>query len=270
MHFMSRNLLLPCLLFLLLAGISSCQQKMYFPDRANAPGLTQALEAKATFSIKPQANENSEENSSVGTSIDLAFSPVSHLGIIASYRWINDRVIDEDDGGGFWGIEQIGGRFNGKRWELGLGYYDTIGTKGFGEIYAGYGNGSLNRIGTESPQYNYDTRYNRFFIQPGLGFKIGNFFTLSGGFRTAFLTFYDFRSPDPQLKYEIGNSGRDITSPIYVFFEPYFNFEGGYKFFKGNVQVGVANQINNAKIAGNFPVYISLGMTFHFLPEYFK
>src|SRR4051812_27411041 len=115
---MNRNLLLQIFLVLLIVAISSCQQKMYFPDRANAPGLTQAMEAKATFSMKPQANDNSEENSSVGSSIDLAFSPVSHFGIIASYRWINDRVINEDDGSGFWGIEQIGGRFNGKRWEI--------------------------------------------------------------------------------------------------------------------------------------------------------
>ncbi|KAA5536754.1 hypothetical protein F0919_03535 [Taibaiella lutea] len=261
---MNRKLLQGFILLLLIIGISSCQQKMYFPDRANSPGLTKALEAKATFSMKPQANDNSEENSSVGSSIDLAFSPVNHFGIIASYRWINDRVIHENDGGGFWGIEQIGGRFNGKRWEIGVGYYDTIGSKGFVEAYGGYGNGSLNRVGITNPQYNYDTKYNRFFIQPALGFKLGNYFTLSGGFRTAFLTFYDFKAPDPQLKYEIGNSGKDVTAPIYVFFEPFFNFEGGYKFFKGNIQVGAANQINNAKIAGNFPVYISIGMTFTF------
>lgn len=267
---MIRNPLLQIFFIVLIAGLSSCQQKMYFPDRANAPGLTKALEAKATFSMKPQANDNSNDNNSVGTSIDVAFSPVRRLGIIASYRWINNRVINEDDGGGFWGIEQIGGRFNGRRWELGVGYYDTIGTKGFGEVYAGYGNGTLNRVGIENPQYNYDTRYNRFFIQPALGLKLGSYFTLSGGFRTAFITFYDFKSPDPQLKFEIGNSGQDVTAPVYIFFEPFFNFEGGFKFFKGNVQVGAANQINNARIAGNFPVYISIGMTFHFLPEFFR
>ena len=128
---MNRNVPLLSFFLFLLIGLSSCQQKMYFPDRANTPGLTKALEGKATFSIKPQTNHNSNENSSVGTSIDLAFSPVQHFGIIGSYRWINDRVISENDDV----FSSIGGRFNGKRWELGAGYYDNIGSRGFGELY---------------------------------------------------------------------------------------------------------------------------------------
>lgn len=257
--------ILPLLCIVLL---SACQQKMYFPDRANTPGLTEALEAKATFSIKPQANHNSDENSSVGTSIDLAFSPVQHFGIIGSYRWINDRVIDENDD---IFTNTFGGRFNGKRWELGLGYYDNVGSKGFGEVYGGYSNGSLNRVGVSNPDYDYDTRYNRFFIQPAMGFKLGQYFTFSGGFRTTFITFYDFKSPNnADLRYEIGNNGTDITEPIYLFWEPFVNFEGGFKYFKGNVQIGSASQINNTRIAGNFPVYISFGMVFHFSPEFLK
>jgi hypothetical protein len=243
---------------------------MYFPDRANVPGLTRALDTKATISIKPQANDSMSVNGNVGVSVDLAFSPVNHFGIIGSYRWINDRVIKEDQTI-LINTKVMGGRFNGKRWELGAGYYDNIGATGLAEIYAGYGNGSLNRVGVRTPEYDYDTKYHRFFFQPSMGFKIGDYFRFAGGFRTSFVTFYDFQSPNnPNLRNEIGNYNYDVTSPVYVFFEPFLNFEGGYKYFKGNVQVGSASQINNAKIAGNFPVYVSVGMVFYFSPDFLK
>ncbi len=254
--------------------LASCQQRLYFPDRANTPGLTHALEGKAIISLKPQANERDStktDNTSFGTSIDLAFSPVNHLGLIASYRWINDRRIDENlEAGIFKEVESIGGVFNGKRWEIGAGYYDTIGERAKVELYGGYGNGSLQRRGIALPEYNYDTRYHRFFLQPAAGFGLGKFFSFTGGIRFAFMKFYDFQSADPDLKYHIGKGRQDVTSVTFTFIEPFVNFEGGYKFLKGNIQIGASKQLLHTNIAGNLPMYMSLGLVLHFDEAFFR
>lgn len=265
------NLLLAgALLFLL----SSCQQRLYFPDRANTPGLTHALEGKLSLSLKPQANAHDStktDDMNFGTGIDLAFSPVNHLGLIASYRHINDRYIKEDqDWNPFNGSSKtIGGVFNGSRWEVGAGYYDTVGSRGKVELYGGYGNGTLQRRSQKLPEYDYDTRYHRFFFQPAAGLNISRFFSFTAGIRFAFMSFYDFRSADPELKYTIGRTRQDVTNRIFPFLEPFANFEGGYKFLKGNVQVGASRQIIHTNIAGNMPVYISLGLVLHFDQAFF-
>jgi hypothetical protein len=39
-------------------GLSSCQQRLYFPDRVNSPMFTKGLEGKLTIAAKPQFNDN--------------------------------------------------------------------------------------------------------------------------------------------------------------------------------------------------------------------
>lgn len=266
---------IPCIAILSLLWLSSCQQRLYFPDRANTPGLTHALEGKATFSLKPQGNDadsGQTENITCGVGIDLAFSPIKNFGITGSYRKINNRKIEEGQPTGLFDNSHntMGGIFNGERWEIGAGYYDVFGKIGKVEVYGGYGNGSLQRRGVESPQYNYDTRYHRFFIQPAMGFSKSNFFSFTAGLRFAFMKFYDFRAADPDLRYNIGKSEQDVTAVVFPFLEPFVNFEGGYKYIKGNVQFGATKQLINANVSGNFPVYVSIGLIFHFDPEFFK
>lgn len=256
-----------------LLSLNACRQVLYFPDRANTPALSKALEAKATISIKPQSNDRDTslgKKGGVGTSIDLAFSPLKHIGIIGSYRWINNRIIHDQTDVLLTGSQIVGGLFNGKRWELGGGYYNVIKNKGIIELYGGYGNGSLNCRNAVYSDYNYDTRYYRFFIQPAMGMKVGDIFSFTGGFKLAFLRFYDFNSTNPDLRYDIGNSQQDITKPTFTFLEPFLNFECGYKYFKGNVQVGASKQLSQSNIVGDFPVYISFGMTFMFSPGFLK
>jgi len=276
---MNKALSLPILLLLLLiAVLSSCRQVLYFPDRANTPGLTEALEAKATFSIRPNnsgssssssnGNSSTTNNGGVGTSIDLAFSPVEHLGIIGSYRYLSFNAVRNYNNTGGSGTETTNTR--GGRWELGCGYYNKLGAKGFAEVYAGYSNGFFNKTNNLNAISNFDTRYLRPFLQPAFGFKLGQYFSLSGGFRATIVKFYNFSSPDSLLRYNIGNANQDIESNTYFFFEPFCNFEGGFKYIKGNVQIGASQQYNHAKITEDFPFYISFGVTLHFAPSFLK
>src|SRR5215217_4254258 len=129
--------LLPFLLVTALLGMASCQQRMYFPERANSPGLREGGEAKLTLSLKPHsANDidSGQRGNAVSFAADLAFAPVNHLLVFGSYRSINHRVIREDNGDNV-----FGGDFSGHRWEGGLGYFTTFDRLGKFEVLVGYG-----------------------------------------------------------------------------------------------------------------------------------
>jgi hypothetical protein len=251
-------------------GFSSCQQRLYFPDRVNSPLLTKGLEGKLTVAVKPQINDSDSgqaEGSPFSTGIDAAFSPINHLGLIASFRSINKRRIDEDYGS--YVVDQYGGVFDGHRWELGAGYFSSFG-KGRAEVYGGLGFGKLSRRGTSSPERDYDTRYNRQFLQGGIG--TGNdIFLIGGGFRFAMMQFREFTSPNtPDLRYRVLGAYRDVQDVNFIFMEPYVTAEVGWKVIKFNMQVGTSVQMSGDKIAGNTPFFMSLGAVFHFDPDYTK
>jgi hypothetical protein len=255
---------------LLLVSFSSCQQRLYFPERANTPMLSEALEAKVTLSAKPQANHSDSAHGKAGAAsfaMDAAFAPVNHFGIIASYRSQNKRRIDEETG---ILINSYGGVFNGHRWEGGLGYFTGFGRLGRVEAYAGYGNGLLTRSSYYTHERDFSTRYHRFFLQGAAG--AGNhIFTAGGGLRVSMHTYYDFTAPDPILRYhvlDLDGPAVDVQQETFVFVEPFINAEVGYRFIRFNMQLGSALQTSGQRIAGNTPFYFSIGCTFHFSPAY--
>lgn len=250
----------------------SCQQRMYFPERANTPGLTEALEGKATFSFKPQFNDMDSFNNPSGIlspAVDLAFAPVNHFGIIASYRSTYNRNIDETDYF-FNSFNTLGGNFNGHRLEVGAGYFNTFGRRGKVEVYGGYGNGKLNRRGTQTPQYDYDTRYYRIFLQPAIGFGSDRI-SFTTGMRFAYQQFYNFKAiNDPELQYYITTgSAANVERMVFPFFEPFVNFEVGSPYVKFNLQMGLGTQMStDHRVSGTAPGYISMGVVGHFAPRF--
>lgn len=256
------------LLFLLL---EACSQKMYFPDRVNAPNLREAMEGKATFSakfqMKPTDTVTNVQNVNMGLGGDIAFSPVKHLGLIASYRRILNKEIRDESTGAFSNDAELEGLYNGSRWELGAGYYDNFSDKGTVEVYAGYGAGSLRRSGVQ-PNVSYYTRYQRYFIQPAIGFTKDDFFSMSFGGRLAIMKFHEFESPNSNLRFEMFDEGWDVTSNIFAYLEPFVNIEGGYKYAKANLQFGFSTPLGS----GGFAVspYVSIGLQFHFKRRFFK
>lgn len=266
---------------LLLAGLSllllsSCSERLYFPDRANSPGLTEEHQFKGTLSFKPQINEQDNgatRGAAASFAADVAFAPVEHLGLIASYRNINNRFTG--NGSSDLDASYYGGRFFGNRVEFGAGYWDKFSRHGRFELYAGYGNGSLQRRSYDPflAIKNFDTRYHRFFLQPAVG--IGNhIISVMGGMRFAFQKYYNFESPyEPTLRYHVlnGSMGElNVEREIVGFIEPYVNMEVGYKFIRFNYQLGFSGQYIGARVAGEFPVYMSLGMTIDLAPSYLR
>ncbi len=235
--------------------------------------LSKAWEGKLIIAAKPQINYTDSAHGNGGLAsmgIDAAFAPVNHFGLIASYRMINYRRIIEDISPYL--SNTYGGVFSGSRWELGAGYFDKFGSKGRGrlEAYGGFGQGTLSRRGYSTPQRDYDTHFNRYFIQTAVGMS-NDIFCFGGGLRFAAQHFYDFQSPNtPVLRYEILDGNIDLQSVIFSFMEPYVHAEVGWKFIRFTGQVGTSVQLSGDKIAGNTPFYVSLGACFHFDPDYFK
>lgn len=260
--------------FTLLLG--SCQQKMYFPDRANTPGLIEAYEGKATFSIKPQTNDLGDIDSGrtgngaiLSPAFDLAFAPANHFGIIASYRSTLNRYIKEESGT-LLTETNMGGKFYGHRFEIGAGYFNTFGNRGKVEVYAGYANGVLHRRGLRRLNYDYDTRYHRYFIQPAIGFG-NNKISLTAGLRFALHQYYDFRGlNDPALNTYIAGD-INVENNLFPFVEPFVNFEFGSEYIKFNAQAGFGTQMTqDNRVSGTAPMFISLGVVGHYAPRFSK
>jgi len=249
----------------------SCQQKMYFPERANTPGLTEALEGKATLSFKPQTNDIDSGDSKGGIlspAFDIAFAPANHFGIIASYRSTLNRYIKEESGT-FLTEKNVGGKFNGHRFEIGAGYFSTFGSRGKVEVYAGYANGKLERRGIRRLNYDYDTRYHRYFIQPALGFGDDKI-SFTAGLRFAVHKYYDFKPVnDPNLVNYITGDGANVENNLFPFVEPFVNFEFGSPYVKFNIQAGFGTQMTqDNRVSGTAPMFISFGVVGHYAPRF--
>lgn len=252
---------------------SSCDERLYLPSRASAPGLREQFDTKLVLSLKPQSATdgdtatNKHATSIVSPAVDFAFSPVNHLGLTFSYSGITNRAINE------LGISTNSGVLNGHRFDGGAGYYTNFGRLGFFEGYVGAGGGMLQRKSFYSNYEDFTTHYTRFYLQPAAG--IGNdIFMLTGGIRMALQHFTDFNAGDSLLRYKITYRdnivGTDVTAQTFIFFEPFINFEIGYKYAKFNVQTGFSSQLTGGTIIGSFPVYVSMGIVLNFAPRFVK
>ena len=253
--------------------VSSCDERMYFPSRATAPGLREQFDTKLVLSLKGQSATDGDTathksaTSTVSPAVDFAFSPVNHLGLTFSYNGITNRAIDE------LGTSTNSGVFNGHRFDGGAGYYTNFGRLGFFEGYVGAGGGLLQRKSFYANSEDFTAHYTRFYLQPAAG--IGNdLFMLTGGIRMAVQHFTDFNAGDSLLRYKITYRdnfiGTDVTAQTFIFFEPFINFEIGYKYIKFNVQTGFSGQVAGGTIIGSFPVYVSGGIVLNFAPRFVK
>lgn len=250
------------LLFLATAIIfASCAApRAYFPDRVNTPGLKEKGDANLAVTGKFQATDNDttfNKFDAFAPAVDVNYAITDKIGVIASYRSIlnknmpqnTDTLVGYDDkykGRGFDGL-QYGGVVNGYRFDLGLGFFTKLGTKGLAEIYIGGGIGKLRRRGSFTPRLDYTTNYFRYFVQPAAGFYIRERFSVMWGARIAIQKYYNFRGGDPLTKHYITEPYYEydrITTPAitditYAFFEPFANIEAGGNVLKFNVQVGL-------------------------------
>ncbi|HAF28312.1 MAG TPA: hypothetical protein DCG75_04615 [Bacteroidales bacterium] len=184
--------------------LTSCSPE-YIPNMVNSPMLSNQGEFQATIAT--------------GTSnfdAQTAFAITDNIGIM-----VNGSFGDEtnDSTSDFHKHAIIEG---------GIGYYDKIGSKGRYEIYGGYGLGKVEGFyeGATFDSQITDARFNRFFIQPGIGISTGIY---DGSF-----------SPRFSLV-QMNPNGADFKSGQYnVFFEPVITSKVGFKYVKFVFQFGVS------------------------------
>lgn len=256
------------LIGLLMFAASCSTQRIYLPDRAASFAFREAGEAKVIASLKPQlTNYDSMGKSRGGQSAfaaDAGYSITPHLLVFGAYRGVNRLYGGE-------AIDGFSGEFNGRRVEGGAGYFSTYGRRGLAELLAGFGNGYLERRGTDAAR-DFRTRYNRYFAQGALGFG-GETGSLMGGMRLALQHYYAFDSPDPDLRYAIMNRkdvgrGRAITEEPLSVLEPFIGGEVGYKWVRFSAQTGISMRYTGPRFGGYVPMYFHFGIAAHYAPRF--
>ena len=208
-------------------GIFTSCSPEYIPNMVNSPLFSNANEFQATIST--------------GTSIfdaQVAYAVTDNIGIMVNGTYGDETSDSTDD-------------FHKHAFiEGGLGYYNKIGAKGRYEIYGGCGIGTVEGLFENNLFDNdlTDARYNRFFIQPGIGISTGIF---DGGFSPRF------------VMVQMNPHGMNFENGSYkMFFEPVITSKIGFKYVKFVFQVGASLPISGNDDLGfdNQPFIVNLGI----------
>lgn len=209
---------------------TSCSPE-YVPNMVNSPMFSNAGEFQATIAT---GNSNFDAHTAVAIT--------DHIGIMVNGSYGNETNDSTKD---FHKHSFI---------EAGIGYYEKIGDKGRYEVFGGYGFGKVDGYFENAlfDEVITDARYNRFFIQPGIGISTGIF---DGSFSPRFVLV----QMDPK--------GANFPSTQYdTFFEPVITSKIGYKYVKFIVQFGVSVPIgdqaptyDHERFIFNFGLNINLG-----------
>ena len=264
--------LLPLFLLLSFAVVcSSCAPKIYLPERANAPMLREAGDVKLTSSLKIQNNSNAPKTV-LSPSLDFAVSPVTGLGLIASYRKTNRYADEDEDYDNTYG-SQDSVRYEGSRWEFGAGYYMPFGGKGLFEIYGGGAVGSMDRRNLEKGPGiigNYNSKYYQIFLQPSIGFYAKEVFDMCGGVKFNIHKYSSFTSDNIGFRREFTDPRVDIEDPTFVLVGPFMNLNVGYKYAKFNMQFGANFNVGKPRLRIETPFYMSMGITLELSPRFWR
>jgi hypothetical protein len=163
----------PLCFFILTLCLVGCADHMYLytPNAVHAPLLQEKDEVRVNL---------------MPGDLQLAWSPVNHLGIMVNGQYMLRTRTKNSDGD----VPFYDTHAKGRMLEAGVGYYRryarTRHSAKVMEIYAGYGRGSYSTIASDyfdisaSPRPSYDnyiigTKMERFFIQPAFGVVDGRF-----------------------------------------------------------------------------------------------
>jgi hypothetical protein len=240
------------LLSLFLICLESCHTHTFLPQTQNVPLFTKDSQLQVSSALTYRSAE-----------LQLAYSPLNHLGVIAN---------------GFLGNYSRMG-------ELGVGAYYSYDNKFITEMYGGYGSGynqakikkesfGFNSL-TQNGYYNYDInlKTNWFFIQPDVGIRFNNKISLALSAKVCYWTFpkyyyyaerWESDHSNPSIVYLGKKDSINITNGKQVTFEPAITFKVGGKYAKFMIQTGVymLNNVSKGSINpyNNFPVFVRLGM----------
>jgi hypothetical protein len=268
--------LLTLLPFSLLA--TSCSQRIYFPDSAPSFGFREKGHAKVFVASKAQGNSNTNNTNNplyqraqpFALAADAGYAFASRWGVYGAYRGVNNTHRSDIDGNNT--------LYNGRRAEAGAVYFAPVGKHSALEAMAGVGQGMLSAQ-SQNISNQYSLSFLRYSLQGAISFQTTNEEIRGyGGMRLAVQDFYRFDSPNPDLRYTIGQpdpfSGtqlpvyRDIRSRSLGVIEPFLGFEAGYRWIRFIGQSGFTVRYFGPHIGGG-SFYMSAGLGFQWpvLPE---
>jgi hypothetical protein len=238
---------------LLLLFFCSCKTEMFIPEKVNCMGLKEAGQVRADVSARMQDHSHGK-GAPFSYSGHLAYAPINHLGVFASYYRLQNKYADNDL------------LYNASRFDAGAGYFFKRDDVGFSfEALAGYSQG---RSGKEAMPANYgkeladvvfNYRYNRLFLQLGAN-SYGHLITFSSGIRftrqhiSAMSAYGPATDPPAPVIYpyqhqHTNNPNKNneeyvarleaTTGRTFAFAEPFSEIQAGTKYLKATLQAGM-------------------------------
>ena len=261
-------------LFVALAYVSCDtvkQQQLYYPNRANEPALNHAGDAKVNLSYDYTGSSRSSTTTGATTivnnhryinsfSVEGAYSPVNHLGIIGSFRSMYNG------NSAYYRLRQG---------ELGAGYYLPFGRRrrGLFELYGGADLGNMNAHNYYDTVNNFraavTAHLNDIFLQPAVGYRSSNFSIMYGwkflGRKFGNINF-------------IENPYDTLSGSRYRFLQSFLNITYGLKNYQLNFQMlssigshnnlpSIDGDVGSFLIGGNTSV--SIGLTIFITKDMF-
>lgn len=254
------------LLYILFLLLSSCgiPRALYIhtPDKSNVPCLTKRGDVRLDASAKLQGMDSSA-GAAASFSADAAYALTDHIGVIASYRGINNRGVKHTAVTSmlFGGSEEQHFLLNGYRFDAGAGVYHGLSKHWLIEAFGCLGAGMIQN----SSPYIDPGYYKAKFVNGSAQFDFSLVFDVASfsiGNKFAVFNYYDFN--------HIGNpSLNDQVYPIKgktsLYTTAFIQLAAGYKYVKVSMQAGAEIGITERSEPVFFrpsPVYMTLGLSF--------
>ena len=214
---------------------TSCSPE-YVPNMVNSPMFNNQGEFQATIA----AGNNSFD-------AQTAIAVTNNIGIMVNGSYGNETSDSSND---FHKHSFI---------EAGIGYYEIFKGKFRYEIYGGYGFGEVEGYFEDAlfDEEITNTRYNRFFIQPGIGVSTRIF---DGSFSPRFVLV--------QMDTKGAYFG---TAQFNTFFEPVITTKIGSKYLKFIAQFGISLPVGNQELNFDYQFLIfNFGLNFNLGRKYYN
>lgn len=232
-----------CLLLSVLIGAASCNRHIYVPNTVNVPLLKEQHEFKG--SVSP-------------TNYQAAFAVSKHVAVMANGQYVfrfDPPGVNNETDDLFLNDHTRGGVIEGA-----VGYFTPMDLKKrmIFDVFAGYGNGGFKTLtkgysnqSTDRNDYLLRSRFNKFFLQPSIGF-VHPVVETAFSSRVSLVQFYQLYAGGKAFD---NNSDRranflKIGDRVVPFFEPTFTVRVGYKYVKFQAQLQFSLLLNDETYSG--------------------
>jgi hypothetical protein len=236
---------------LIILTANSCNPCFYAPNTQNVPLFKEKNEGIASMGMHIGSY-------STGFEMQAAYSCTNHIALMGNYFHFGHRYENTD-----YFFYSDDGFFRGDYGEFGLGYFAAFDGDYVFEVYGGAGWGGIhNENTTDQTTLKSDVRYNRFFVQPAIGWA-GKHINLAFSLRYCLLNYTDLDVINTQYPGDIPDlyALTDLNHNPSFLFEPALTFRAGGENIKFQTQFCYSANLGNPE-AYDDPLSINMGIIF--------